>query len=348
MPFKNIDVSANARGGSELMRDRLIAGLKARGREDLLERFDFHNSRVRDFDSSRPSILLLHDLPGDPESEHLRQDGGERFKQLVFVSNWQFQQYQQYYGLNGTKCSIIPNAIERMDSTLLYRKGWKKPDRVRSAWTGAMRDSELLQEYRIAAGTFEDPIRLIYHTTPHRGLEILVPVFYELYEELKSEGLYIHLDVFSSFSIYGWSERDAPYKQIFQMCHEHPGITYHGAKPNSVVREALEKAHIFAFPSIWPETSCIAMIEAMASSTMVVHSNLAALVETSGGTTRCYPFIQNKDDHAAAFYDHLATAILDYRDGKAGFEMQRCQAVGEKHVVNTYVDQWITLLDRLK
>jgi glycosyltransferase involved in cell wall biosynthesis len=175
-----------------------------------------------------------------------------------------------------------------------------------------------------------------------------VPVFYELYEELKSEGVHIHLDVFSSFSIYGWGARDEPYKAIFQMCHDHPAITYHGAKPNSVVRDALEKAHIFAFPSIWPETSCIAMIEAMASATMVVHPNLAALVETSGGNTRMYPFIVDRDDHAAVFYDHLATAILDYRDGRAGWEMQRSQATGEKHHVKSYVDQWVTLLDKLK
>ena len=40
-------------------------------------------------------------------------------------------------------------------------------------------------------------------------------------------------------------------------------MTYHGFKPNDVVRKALSEAHIFAYPSIWVETSCISAIEAM-------------------------------------------------------------------------------------
>jgi glycosyltransferase involved in cell wall biosynthesis len=53
---------------------------------------------------------------------------------------------------------------------------------------------------------------------------------------------------------------------------------------NKKVIELLKKMHIFTHPSIWPETSCVAAIEAMAAGCEVVSTNLGALYET------CSPF----------------------------------------------------------
>ena len=156
--------------------------------------------------------------------------------------------------------------------------------------------------------------------------------------------------MFSSFSIYGWNERDRPYEALFEECIRHPAITYHGAKSNAEVREALKESHIFAFPSIWPETSCLAMIEAMASGTHVVHSNLGALPETSGGATTCYPFVTDRDQHADIFYDALDKVIVDYAGGAWGHN-KTCIAqtlAAVNHDVKDYVKQWVTLLDSIK
>ena len=89
----------------------------------------------------------------------------------------------------------------------------------------------------------------------------------------------IHFDVYSSFEAYGWKERDKPYEEVFKTIREHDGMTYHGFKPNDVVRKALSEAHIFAYPSIWVETSCISAIEAMSAGVQIVCPNLGALLK---------------------------------------------------------------------
>ena len=154
---------------------------------------------------------------------------------------------------------------------------------------------------------FDGTVRIIYHTTPHRGLELLVPVFEILAEKYDN----IVLDVFSSFSIYGWSQRDEPYKQLFDRCKAHPKINYHGAVSNEQIREELKKSHIFAYPSIWPETSCLAAIEAMSAMNMIVCPNYAALPETTAGFANMYQWSEDNNEHANRFMRVLEETILD-------------------------------------
>jgi glycosyltransferase involved in cell wall biosynthesis len=152
-------------------------------------------------------------------------------------------------------------------------------------------------------------IKLIYHTTPHRGLELLVPVVEHLAEKYFPN---IHLDVYSSFGIYGWNGRDEQYKDLFRRIERSGVMTYHGHQPNSVIREALTKAHIFAYPNIWPETSCIAAIEAMSAGCQIVAPNFHALPETCANFAAMYPFQENVNSHANLFANVLANAIQNY------------------------------------
>jgi UDP-glucose:(glucosyl)LPS alpha-1,2-glucosyltransferase len=263
------ELNKNARGGTELMQERLHSSLPA----DLLENFQIIPSRVRDLDDSKKKILWLHDLPNDPESEHLKDiTKRKRFDKIVCVSDWQMQLYNVMSGVSYSESVVIKNAINPIE---------------------------------IETKPFDGTIRLIYHTTPHRGLEILIPVFEELANVRKD----IHLDVYSSFSIYGWEQRDEPYKNLFERCKNHPQITYHGAVPNEEVREALKKSHIYAYPSIWPETSCLSVIEAMSAMNIVVCPNFAALPETCANFAMMYPWNENKNLHAVQFAHTLSQAI---------------------------------------
>jgi glycosyltransferase involved in cell wall biosynthesis len=264
------ELTRNAKGGTELMAEALESRLDPK----LLERFQIVPSRVRNLDESKFKIFWAHDLPGDPESEFLRNGGYNKFDRLVFVSNWQMQHYINHYGIPWYKCNVIQNAIVPIEQH-------EKPDHTKC-------------------------VNFIYHTTPHRGLNILVPVFAEL---AKKYGDKIHLDVYSSFKVYGWEERDAPYKKLFDDVKQHDNMTYHGAVPNSEIREALKKAHSFAYPSIWAETSCIALIEAMSAGLLCIHPNYAALYETAANWTWMYQFNEDQRDHAVQLYGMMDGAI---------------------------------------
>lgn len=258
-----------AKGGTELMKEKIESLPK-----ELLDDFQIIHSRVRDIDPHRIPILVLHDLAEDPEVRHLAEDSSRRrFAKLVFVSNWQFTTYNKVLGVPYDCSTVLKNAIVPIED---HEKD------------------------------MDGPIRLIYHTTPHRGLEFLYPVYDHL---SKQYGDRLHLDVYSSFKIYGWEQRDEQYRQLFDALNAHPHITYHGSVPNAEVREALKKAHIFAYPCIWPETSCIAAIEAMSAGCLVVCPNYAALPETTAGFAATYDFTSDINKFANRFLWQLEWAI---------------------------------------
>jgi len=261
-----------SQGGTEMM----IKGLRERVNPELLDKFNIICSRVRSVDETKKNILWLHDTWDDPESEHLKEESSrKRFSKLVFVSNYQQSTYNIGLGVPFADGIVMQNAIVPIPEH-------QKPN--------------------------NGVINLIYHTTPHRGLELLVPVFEAINEKIEN----IHLDIFSSFKAYGWEQRDEPYKALFDRCHKHPNMTYHGFQPNSVIREALQKAHIYAYPNIWPETSGISVIEAMSAGCNIVTSNLSALPETCAGFASMYGFHENPNAHANIFANMLAGCITSF------------------------------------
>jgi glycosyltransferase involved in cell wall biosynthesis len=276
--FEENEISVNANGGTELIKRKLAGMLD----ENLLSQFQIVPSRIRDLDESKIRLLWSHDLPEDPEANKTREvNFRNKFHQLVFVSNWQYQRYQLVNGIPyDSKSVVIEHGIDPSPVTCL-----EKP---------------------------KDKIRLAYTSTPQRGLEILVPVFMHLAKENPD----IHLDVFSSFKIYGWDDHDKNFEELYKQIEEHPQMTYHGYTPNDQLREQLNSCHIHAYPSIWMETACIALMEAMSSGLVCVHPNYGALPETSGGLNIMYNGHQDMNQHANIFASHLNAAIALVRENK--------------------------------
>ena len=273
--FWRDDETSTAMGGTELLAHRLVDNVDSK----LLENVEIHISRATKKDENKKQLLWVHDLAEDPAVSHLKDGGHSEYDKIIFVSHWQQQMYNKYLGVPMSKGIVIQNAITPIEDH-------DKPD--------------------------DGTIRLIYTSTPHRGLNILYTVFNELSKHHKD----IELDVYSSFNLYGWGSRDEPFKNIFNALEEHPHINYHGAVSNDNVRDALKKADIFAYPSTWQETSCLSLIEAMSASCLCLHSSLAALPETSMLGTYIYEYSEEPNDHATRFFHNLNGLITGYKENR--------------------------------
>ena len=300
----------NSKGGTEMMYQRIMDRLTNENKKE----YQIICSRVREIDGKKRPIFWAHDFWDDVENEKLK-DGEfkEKFSAFIFVSNHQFQTYHMAYQIPYSKSIVINNGIKPIETH-------KKP---------------------------EDKINIIYHTTPHRGLEIAVPVFKELCKSFKD----LHFDIYSSFKIYGWDEKDVAYNGLYDECKKDTNITYHGFKKNSVIREALKKAHIFGYPSIWPETSCLSVIEAMSAKTLVVSSDLGALTETTGNLGFHYRFNEDVNAHAKVFYQNMYRAISELQKNRNKFDNLLNNVKNYSNMrynIDTIGDQWNSYLNHLR
>lgn len=301
-----------ANGGTELLSRRLEAALDP----TLLDKVVIYSSRVpTNLDSTKIRILWCHDVAGDPMYEHLYNDGHTKFHKIVFVSHHQMQAFQLYYKIPYSKCMVIDNAIVPVDIT----------------------PEEHAKRFKA-----NYPIRMIYTSTPHRGLNLLIPAFKELRKDFN-----ITLDVFSSFALYNQAGRDEEFNELFKACQESEDIFYHGSQPNEVVRDFLKQSHIFAYPSTWQETSCLCLIEAMSAGLVCVHSTLGALPETSGKVTIMYPYTENQQDHVNVFYQVLKNSVLEVLNNQdkviAAGQFQKILA-DAKFNLDNHVNLWSSLL----
>lgn len=282
----------------------------------LLDDFQIILSRpsLTELDDSRLRILWLHDLPTDQESQQALQNGGwARYHRIVFVSNWQMQRYIDAFQIPWSKCVVMRNAIE--------------PLAVRPP-----RDPN------------DKKIKLVYTSTPQRGLNILYAVF----EKLAETDLDIELHVYSSFKIYNWLDRDSEYQTLYDMLEKHPQCFYHGCVSNDEIRSVLPTMDIFAYPSTWPETSCLCLMEAMSAGLTCVHPNYAALYETAAAWTVMYQYQEVINEHANLFYAVTKGAIDAVRLGQNA-EMVQSQKIyiDAFHDWNIRGKQWELFLQSL-
>ena len=101
------ELSANSKGGSEMMRQRLIDNMDA----EVLEKVAIHLSRPRELYDDVPNIFWCHDLSEDPENQILKDEGWQKFAHFVFVTAWQRDQYIMRFGIPYGKWISTPSTF---------------------------------------------------------------------------------------------------------------------------------------------------------------------------------------------------------------------------------------------
>jgi len=222
------------------------------------------------------NILWMHHFVNQEEAKNLgSKEFVDKLDWIVFNSHWNFEKYMYQFKIPESKSIVIKNAIEIIPFE-------EKP---------------------------KDKINLIYHTTPWRGLANLLKIF----KKLNLDN--VELNVCSSTIIYGKkfdSSAGKKYKDLFNDCKNSKNINYYGYLENKKIIELLKKIHIFSYPSIWPETSCIAAIESMAAGCNTVTTNLGALYETCSPFGTFVNFDSNFENLEKRFGEILLNVIKNY------------------------------------
>lgn len=141
-------------------------------------------------------------------------------------------------------------------------------------------------------------IKLVYTSTPWRGLDVLLDAM----EQVKSEN--IELDVYSSTQIYGNQFKelvDKEYINLYEKAKSLKNVNYLGYSHHKDLIKVLHTYDVFVYPNHWEETSCIAAIEALACGQVGLVTNNGALYETCSEFPIYVPYLDNKKQLANQF-----------------------------------------------
>ena len=299
-------IHVNPRGGTEI----LLAYLHKYVPAETLDKINLITS-VCDpalLSKTKPNVLWQHVNTDQRVAQGLSDPNFvAALDKIVFVSNWQRHKFHITYPMPLSKSTVLLNAIEPIEFVDKNRNG---------------------------------RLKLIYTSTPWRGLDVLIESFRTLNRDD------IELDVYSSTVIYGSNFMKDDFKWLYDRCRATKNVNYRGYATNKAVRRAVQGAHIFAYPSTFEETSCLAAIEAGAAGCKLTLTNLGALPETCGGHASYTEFLPEKMQLVENYAKLLNSKIDQFWD-KYDEREEQSKVFNEMYSWHTRATEWITLIDSL-
>ncbi|MEZ5670466.1 MAG: glycosyltransferase [Alphaproteobacteria bacterium] len=194
----------------------------------------------------------------------------ERWDAFALVSDWQADRFVAGFGLDRHRTGIMRNAIAPVFENL-----------VPSGKGDALAP------------------KLAYTSTPFRGLHVLLHAM----PQITLRHPLARLKVYSSMSLY--HTEDDPFGELYAWAQRTPGVAYSPSIPQAALPAALADVSVLAYPNTFDETSCIAVMEAMAAGCRVVTARRGALPETTAGFAR----LVEPDADLRAFSGRFAAAV---------------------------------------
>jgi len=195
------------------------------------------------------------------------KDNHKKYDWYVFNSHWNFEQFTKHFDLPTERCLVIKNGIKNIPA-------------------------------REISYSQNEPLKLIHHCTPWRGLNVLLGTM----QLLQNEN--ITLDVYSSTEVYGKSfkdQNDKEYEALYEQARQLPNVNYIGYKPNEYILEHMNEYDIYVYPSVFEETFCVSALEALAAGIHVITTNFGALPETCSEWPTYINYTKNHDLFAESF-----------------------------------------------
>ena len=202
------------------------------------------------------------------------------YSSIIFISQWQKQQFLANFPLGTGNCFILRNAISPAFENLFL--------------TGE----------KISIKKIQPPV-IAYTSTPFRGLNRLLKIFPIVRNEFPD----VRLQVFSSMKVYqqNQTQDEKDFGDLYEQCRKTAGIELIGSLSQSQLAQRLKPVSILAYPSTFLETGCTSVLEAMSAGCQIITSDLGALPETSSGFGKLIDFRLSEDEYLKEF----AAAIIE-------------------------------------
>lgn len=208
---------------------------------------------AKDSPNAKTKVLWLHDADYPNLHDHVGD-----WDHIVHVGEWQVEKLWAGWAFPArSKLKVIPNGLPVRNR---YPNG-DRPFDSRSPW-------------------------VVYSSSPDRGLMNLLEVWPRIVKAVPNAQLHITYGFTATWK--AMEQAGATHltelRQRIEECFSMPGVIWHGSVGQLELAKIQQQARVWAYPTDFPEVSCITAMEAQAAGLAIVATDVAELPTTLTGS----------------------------------------------------------------